>query len=143
MPGDTSIASAGIKACCACGTDVAGQARMKDSQGRYWCMPCGQADERRKLAAATHLNCAACHKLFPKGKLDKDGDHWFCKACLKKRTRVAAAHHPSAPGTHAGMAAAATTADAPASDRRRTILLAAVLIVLLLISVLFNFIFAE
>ena len=143
MPGDTSIATTGIKACCACGADVANQPRMKDSHGRYWCMPCGQADERRKLSAATHLNCAACHKLFPKGKLDKDGTHWFCKACLKKRTHAATAHHSSAPGTSAGMSAAATTAAGPASDRRRTILLAAVLIVLLLISVLFNFVFAE
>jgi hypothetical protein len=122
---------------------------MKDSQGRYWCMPCGQADERRKLAAATHLNCAGCHKLFSKGKLDKDGDHWFCKACLKKRSRVAAAaaHRAPAPGTQPGMAAAAATTvaaeDAPAGDRRRTMILAAVLVALLLISLLFNFIFAE
>src|SRR5687768_13482073 len=100
MSSDTSIASAGIKACCACGTDVAGQPRMKDSHGRYWCMPCGEADQRRKAITSTTANCAGCHKQFSKGKLDKHGEHWFCKACLKKRTkapgtRVAAAVGPA------------------------------------------------
>jgi len=45
MSNDTSFASvAVVKTCCACGTSVSGQPRMKDSQGRYWCVPCGEAE---------------------------------------------------------------------------------------------------
>jgi hypothetical protein len=109
-------------------------------------MPCGQADVRRKQMTATHLNCAACHKLFPKGKLDKDGDHFFCKACLKKRSRTgaAAASHASTPGTRFGTSGAtAADAGAPAGDRGRVMLMVAVLTVLIIVSVLFNFVFAE
>jgi hypothetical protein len=133
MSSDSSVASAAFKACCKCGIDVAGMPRMKDSHGKYWCMPCGQADERRKQTVATHLNCAGCRKLLPKGKLDKDGDHVFCKACLKKRSRVSAA------ASSAGNDAVGSVS---AGDRRRVVVMAAVLIMLVIMSVLFNFIFA-
>src|SRR3954470_6002196 len=103
MSNDTSFASVAVKSCCACGTDVAGQPRMKDSQGRYWCVPCGEADQRKKQMAATEAPCAGCHKMFAKGKLDKHGEGFYCKACLKKRTKVgkpaAATASASATGT--------------------------------------------
>src|SRR5215213_6801433 len=110
MSSDTSIASAGIKACCACGTDVAGQPRMKDSHGRYWCVPCGEADQRRKAITSTTANCAGCHKPFPKGKLDKHGEHWFCKGCLKKRTKAQGTRVSAAPAVAGGSSAPAPAA---------------------------------
>ena len=152
MSSDTSIATAGIKACCACGTDVAGQPRMKDSHGRYWCMPCGEADQRRKAITSTTAHCAGCHKEFSKGKLDKHGEHWFCKACLKKRTKAEGTR--VAPAAAAATAAGGSSAPSPShagaavmsggdpGDRRRILLLAAVLVVLVLISLLFNFVWS-
>ena len=105
---DTSVASVAVKSCCSCGSDVTGQPRMKDSQGRYWCGPCGQADQRRKAMTATTANCAGCHKPFPKGKLDKHGEHFFCKACLKKRTKTPSAVAPATAGAPAAAAASGT-----------------------------------
>lgn len=145
MPNDTSVMA--IKACCACGADVAGQPRMKDSQGKYWCVPCGQADQRTKQITATHANCSGCHKSFAKGKLDKLGEGFYCKACLKKRTqpgsRVTAAKASSggetkfAAPSFRGSAAAA--AQGPASDKRRVVIMSALLAALLLVALLLNF----
>lgn len=144
MPSDTAIAT---KTCCACGADVTGQPRMKDSQSRYWCMPCGEADQRRKQITATHATCAGCRQNFPKGKLDKDGEYFFCKGCLKKRSRAAsvAASRGSAPATvpmtsssHGSSAMAASSAG---GDRRRVMLMAGVLLALLIAALLFNFVF--
>lgn len=152
MPTDTSVAT---KTCCACGADVTGQARMKDSQSRYWCMPCGEADQRRKQLTSTHSLCAGCKQSFPKGKLDKQGDYFFCKGCLKKRSRVTStsssghATVAGAPGittrtttTVMRSSAAGANSSGETSDRKRVVLMAAVLLVLILASVLFNFIFA-
>ena len=149
---DTSTA---MKSCCACGVDVTGQPRMKDSQSRYWCMPCGQADQKRKMAASTHLACAGCRKLLPKGKLDKHGEYFYCKPCLKQRTKAAAAEVEASAATsssssgspaiaartrHSGMTGAAT---AESGERRRVMMMMALLVTLILISVLFNYVFAE
>ena len=41
------------KRCIACGKDVSGTKRMKDSQGKYWCVDCGTADQRKKIKAAS------------------------------------------------------------------------------------------
>ena len=41
-------ASSVAKRCISCGKDVAQSKRMKDSQGRYWCVDCGMADQRKK-----------------------------------------------------------------------------------------------
>jgi hypothetical protein len=137
MTSDTSTVA---KECCACGVSVSGQARMKDSHGKYWCVPCGQADQRRKQVSATHANCASCRKPFPKGKLDKDGEWFFCKPCLKKRTKVTK-HAPavSAAASSGGGAAIATMP----SEKRKTFALAAVLLLLVVLSILFNFVFME
>jgi hypothetical protein len=152
---DTSIASVAVKSCCACGADVAGQPRMKDSQGRYWCVPCGEADKRLKALTATTANCAGCHKPFSKGKLDKHGEHFFCKACLKKRTKAhgpgvaAAAAAPSAAtASPSSLMAAASAGAATASpeggpgERRRVAVLTTVLVALVVFAVLMNFVWA-
>jgi hypothetical protein len=124
---------------------------MKDSQGRYWCVPCGEADQRRKAMSAVTANCAGCHKPFSKGKLDKHGEHFYCKACLKKRTKAdgtrvfaaAAAAAPAgtaAPATAVPAAAASVTRGAAPGERRRVAVLATVLLALVVFAVLFNFV---
>lgn len=149
MPTDTAVAA---KSCCACGADVTGAPRMKDSQSRYWCMPCGEADQRRKQLTATHAPCAGCRQQFPKGKLDKHGEHFFCKGCLKKRTRATGTG--TAAAASASSHAATTTVVKPASrgggasssasgesGNKRVVMMAAVLGLLVVIAVLFNFVF--
>jgi hypothetical protein len=150
------MATAGLKVCCACGADVNGQPRMKDSKGRYWCLPCGEADQRKKQITSTHAPCAGCHKSFPKGKLDPHNGAFFCKTCLKK----AKAAHPTTDSTGTGtwhmgpgIAAAATAADrpvasaarasspaAPTTDRKRLVIMASVLVALVLFALFYNFV---
>jgi hypothetical protein len=135
-----------VKQCCACGVDVTGQARMKDSQSRYWCVPCGQEDQRRKAITSTQSVCAGCHKTLPKSKLDKLGDHFFCKPCLKKRSHVGAAaasaagaaSSASSPDSTRGGEAAASKREPV--DRKRAIVLASIMGVLAVIWALVNFV---
>jgi hypothetical protein len=44
--------SSAVKRCVACGRDVATTKRMKASQGRYWCVDCGEADLAKKAKSA-------------------------------------------------------------------------------------------
>jgi hypothetical protein len=120
---------------------------MKDSHGRYWCLPCGEADQRRQAMASPTANCAGCHKPFPKGKLDKHGEHWFCKACWKKRTktqgsRVSPAATADSRVAASGSGAAVAISGGNPGDRRRVMMLAALLVAPVLISLLFNYVWA-
>ena len=163
MSNDTSIATAGLKVCCACGADVNGQPRMKDSKGRYWCVPCGEADQRKKQITSTTAPCHGCHKPFPKSKLDPHAGAWYCKACLKKVKSGKAMHggaDSSSTGTWhmgPGIAAAANNADrptqghavgasraqAPSVDRKRLMIMASVLAALILLALVINFVLAD
>jgi hypothetical protein len=164
----SSATSVATKLCCACGADVTGQPRMKDSHNKYWCMPCGEADQRRKQAAAgTHGLCAMCRQPFPKGKLEKHGEYHYCKPCAKKRTHAGTHVPPPAAGTIAGgtvagmsgVAAAVAAAEAAGTgtskrgggsavdvaggtDKKRLVLMGALLALLVIVSVLYNFVFA-
>jgi hypothetical protein len=163
MSNDTSIATAGLKVCCACGADVNGQPRMKDSKGRYWCVPCGEADQRKKQITSTTAPCHGCHKPFPKSKLDPHAGAWYCKACLKKVKSGKAMHggaDSSSTGTWhmgPGISAAASNADHPAqhhvvggggvsraqvptTDRKRLVIMASVLVALVLLALVMNFV---
>jgi hypothetical protein len=138
--------STGMKSCCACGADVAGQPRMKDSQGRYWCVACGEADQKKKAIASPTAPCAGCHQAFAKGKLEKLGEHFFCKACLKKRSKVGGSRvTPAAPAmaastTHAHAGGAMAMPRGGHGDHRRAIMMAAVLMVLILFAVFYHFV---
>jgi hypothetical protein len=172
MSCDTSVATAGLKVCCACGADVNGQARMKDSKGRYWCVPCGEADQRKKQITSTTAPCHGCHKTFPKGKLDPHAGAFYCKACLKKFKSgkgVPAVHDSSSatgtwhmgPGIAAGhanaeqpvqsavaeaMAAVKAKSSAKASagpDRKRLVIMASVLVMLVLLALVMNFVLSD
>ena len=163
MSNDTSIATAGLKVCCECGASVNGQPRMKDSKGRYWCVPCGEEDQRKKQITSTTAPCHGCHKPFPKSKLDPHAGAWYCKACLKKVKGGKAVAHggtdSSSTGTWhmgPGIAAAASNADHPASahaspsrapaptaDRKRLVIMASVFVALILLALVINFVLAE
>ena len=58
--------------------------RMKDSLGKYWCVPCGQTDQKKK-SAATGMSCASCGEQFPNNQLTQLGGARYCGPCLKTR----------------------------------------------------------
>lgn len=72
-----------VKSCVACGKNLNGQKRMKDSQGRYWCIECGTEDQKRKLAAGgVGANaCSSCGQTFPGHQLTVWGSRKLCPAC--------------------------------------------------------------
>ena len=79
--------TATTKACVACGKNLNGQPRMKDSQGRYWCMECGQEDKRKKAFGVAGHACTACGQSFPDHELSKFGNQRLCTACVKRRNK--------------------------------------------------------
>ncbi|HZN66742.1 MAG TPA: hypothetical protein VFB66_15735 [Tepidisphaeraceae bacterium] len=81
-----STTTAGAKICCKCGADVAGQKRMKDSAGQYWCVDCAKADEKKKKLIEGGI-CAECGQHFPRHDLNIVGDSAYCRPCLKIRAR--------------------------------------------------------
>jgi hypothetical protein len=77
-----------VKTCVACGKSLNGQKRMKDSQGRYWCLDCGTEDQRKKLVASGGGNqCSACGDTFPGHQLSKFGNRRLCPGCARARTQ--------------------------------------------------------
>src|SRR4029453_16192701 len=81
-----STTTAGAKLCCKCGRDVAGQKRMKDHMGRYWCVDCGKSDEKKKRLLDSGV-CAGCGEAFHRHELSVIGDATYCKRCLRVRAR--------------------------------------------------------
>jgi predicted RNA-binding Zn-ribbon protein involved in translation (DUF1610 family) len=66
--------SAAVKRCVACGRDVAGTKRMKDSQGRYWCVDCGEADLKKKTKVASKSASSSGPGLFERiGSIRESG----------------------------------------------------------------------
>lgn len=84
MPSATT--TAGVKLCCQCGIDVAGHKRMKDHRGRYWCVDCAKADEKRKRLLESGV-CAGCGEAFHGHELTVIGFSTYCKRCLKTRAK--------------------------------------------------------
>lgn len=74
----------GAKYCCKCGTDVTTIQRMRDSGGRYWCLSCGQKDQRTK-AANTGAICTDCGEMFPTSQLTRMSGSPYCAKCLKEK----------------------------------------------------------
>jgi len=68
---------------------------MRDSGGKYWCLPCGKTDQQ-KQAGANGAVCAVCNDIFPVGQLSKVGGSLYCAKCLKQRDR------DKAHGAHGG-----------------------------------------
>ena len=118
------------KVCCKCGRSVSGQKRMKDSEGRYWCLPCGQADQRAKKKGASGTTaCAKCGTATPAKQLKEYGRLSYCKKCFKKVT------HTSNPGFVAGLFGGG----GESSPRNKILIIA--LVLLGVISLLYNYVF--
>jgi hypothetical protein len=83
-----SAAPTWAKYCCQCGDDVTTQPRMKDRQGRYWCIPCGEADAVSRNQELTH--CSACGKEFQRGQLLIHDGALACEECVKSGAVAAA-----------------------------------------------------
>ena len=95
MPSDESRSSRGLsssetvdgavveKICVVCGANVAGKPRLKDKQGQYFCIECGEADSERKHSVGTP--CTDCKKKFPDKELHQHNGEPVCEACLAKR----------------------------------------------------------
>ncbi len=75
------------KVCVACGKSVNGQKRMKDSQGRYWCMECGAEDKKKKQSVLGGNMCTACGQMFPAHQLSKWGSRMLCTTCTKAQNK--------------------------------------------------------
>ena len=71
------------KKCVNCHKDVTHAKRMKDSSGRYWCVNCGTADQKKKAAASGEI-CASCRERYPATKLSKMGASKICAGCMRK-----------------------------------------------------------
>ena len=79
----TSVSSA--KLCSMCGTDLHGKKRYKDSDGRYWCATCNDADIKRREPAA----CPDCNKDLTFGDLIEFKGTAVCQTCWEKRRQSA------------------------------------------------------
>src|SRR5207302_6292444 len=84
VPTVPTSTTAGAKICCECGADVTHARRMKDHQGRYWCVPCGEADQKRQRRDANGI-CFGCGESFVGIQLFEIAHQRFCGRCLKLR----------------------------------------------------------
>ncbi len=73
------------KVCCVCGTNLVGEKRYKDAEGRYWCVDCTKADAEKKQPAA----CADCHQQLTVSELTAFEGVKVCQNCLVKRQHAA------------------------------------------------------
>lgn len=77
-----------VKACVSCGKQVNGQKRMKDSQGRYWCIECGTEDQRKKMmSSGGGSQCGGCAETFPAHQLSKWGTRLLCTNCSRSQSK--------------------------------------------------------
>lgn len=57
---------------------------MRDSQGKYWCIACGEADQRKRKGAQD-VTCAGCSKTFPQSAVTTVNMLPYCAKCAKRR----------------------------------------------------------
>jgi len=57
---------------------------MKDSAGKYWCVACGEGDQRRRASAAGGI-CAGCGESYSDNQMTQFGGMPYCNKCLKRR----------------------------------------------------------
>lgn len=124
-----------IKVCCSCGKNLAGKKRMRDSEGRYWCVECGKKDEERKRGKAG-VACASCGDSFPAGDLKTYGVKQYCKPCYK---RLPGNDQGSLLSRLFSSGGGGSSDEASPSDRKRNITLIVVLVAVGLFSVYWNF----
>jgi formylmethanofuran dehydrogenase subunit E len=77
--------AAGVrKICVKCGTDVSGSKRMKDKEGNYWCVPCGEQDKLRRIHSEAGI-CEVCGESFHHASLMDIGGQHLCVRCRKRK----------------------------------------------------------
>jgi hypothetical protein len=115
---DSTIASVSpAKLCCMCGVDLHGKKRYKDSDGRYWCAECNDADIKRRQPAT----CPDCNKNMTFGDLIEFKGTPVCQACWEKRRQ-------SAKREEARLRAAEEVVELERQRRRKWFLAAATLV---------------
>jgi len=77
-------AAVGKKICFKCGQDVSGAPRMKDDEGRYFCVPCGEQDRMQRLHVQGGI-CEGCGESFSKSQLMSIGGKHLCPRCRKMK----------------------------------------------------------
>lgn len=77
-------ATAVRKVCIKCGRDVTGAPRMKDHDGQYWCVPCGEADRRHQMHASAGI-CEGCGESVGRANLMEIAGQQLCAPCRKKK----------------------------------------------------------
>jgi hypothetical protein len=82
MSGNT-IAGA-RKICCKCSADVTEAKRMKDHEGRYWCVACGEADRLHKLHGDMGI-CEGCGESVGRAQLMEIAGQCLCPSCRKHK----------------------------------------------------------
>lgn len=79
--GDSSVIGVSFhKVCCVCGEVLNGKTRFKDSQGRYWCPTCNEADH----AKVKPEPCADCGIEMSRMDLKEVNGLLLCPVCVSK-----------------------------------------------------------
>jgi formylmethanofuran dehydrogenase subunit E len=81
-----SSTTTGAKICNRCGRNVAGEKRIKDREGNYWCADCNRAHQKRERLIEGGI-CVGCGEAYHGPGLTLIGDETFCKRCLKTRAK--------------------------------------------------------
>lgn len=113
----TITSSPTAKLCCMCGVDLHGKKRYKDSDGRYWCDGCNEADIKRRQPAT----CPDCGKEMTFGDLIEFKGTPVCQACWDKRRQ-------SAKREDARLRAVEEAAEAERQSRRKWVRLVLIIV---------------
>jgi len=120
-----TTASSTSKVCVSCGRDVTGAQRMRDSQGKYWCIACGEADQRKKKGS-DGVVCAGCSKTFAPSDMTAVNLLPYCTKCVKRRKKA----------THSGESLLSRlTSSTDQIDKRRLALMIGVMALLAIVAV--------
>jgi formylmethanofuran dehydrogenase subunit E len=72
------------KICVKCGMDVTQSRRMKDHDGNYWCIPCGEKDRLSRMHKDAGI-CEGCGESFNHGQLMNIGGQYLCQRCRYRK----------------------------------------------------------
>ena len=78
------VATGAKKICVKCGMDVSQARRMKDKEGNYWCVPCGERDKVHRMHSDAGI-CEGCGESFHKASLMDIGGQHLCPRCRKHK----------------------------------------------------------
>lgn len=85
------------KICYKCGKYVASQPREKDEEGRYWCVPCADADRMHRLYRESGI-CEGCGESPGQAALLLIAGQSLCPACRRRKFKYGIDKSKSAAG---------------------------------------------